>query len=73
MQGTAKFTVSGTHVDRSYPDGGVALSAAITFASRHAGEVPTTFYVRTPEGEPFGRVESDGKHVLVYRTGRDRP
>lgn len=72
MSAKAQFTVSGQHVDRAYPDGAVALSVAITLAARHRGEEPTTFYVRTPEGDPFGRVESDGKHVLVYRTGKDR-
>ena len=61
------WTVSGPDVDKGYVDGGgVALSGAITFASRATGEV--TYYVRTPEGDPFGRVERDADGVIaIYR------
>lgn len=66
------YTVSGPGVDKPYPDGGgVALSAAITHASRADGEA--TFYVRTPDGSAYGRVERD-EHggITVHRIGGGR-
>lgn len=66
------FTLSGPGVDRAYPDGGgVALSAAITHASR--SEMAATFYVRDPAGEIFGRAERDEHgNVRVFRIGEAR-
>jgi len=65
------FTVSGPGVDRCYPSGGVALSAAITYAARAWAEV--TYYVRTPSGEPYGYAEADEDgNVFVRRHGPAR-
>lgn len=66
-----RFTVSGPGVDRPYPEGGPALSAAITYASRATGEA--TFYVRHPDGDLYGRVErAEAGSLQVYRIGGAR-
>lgn len=60
------YTVSGPGVDRTYPDAGPALSAAITFATRATEEC--TFYVRNVNGDIYGRAERDEKGgIFVYR------
>jgi hypothetical protein len=68
MAATKGFTVSGGAVDRAgYPSGPVALSAAITLASRLVED--GTLYVRHPDGEPYGRVERLGRAVHIYAKG----
>lgn len=70
MAARPAFTVSAPGVDRSYREGGPALSAAITAASK----VPTgtNVYVRDPHGNPYGRVERHDHGLLIYRTGAGR-
>lgn len=61
----AAFTVSGPGIDKGYDTSGVAVSAAVTVASR--AKFPVTLYVRDGDGKTVGRVESDGKGtVRVY-------
>lgn len=64
-------TVSAPGLDRGYESPAVALSAAITFATRADSE--TTVYVRGADDSPYGRVERDALGgLLVYRTADDR-
>lgn len=60
-------TVSGPGVDRSFASPAVALSAAMTIASRAPGE--TTLYVRDADGNVYGSVVRAAQGGLtVYRT-----
>jgi hypothetical protein len=63
---TGEFTVSGAGVDLDgFESIAVALSRAITAASRATGE--TTAYVRDADGNGRGRVERDQDgSILVY-------
>lgn len=64
-------TVSAPGLDRGYETPGVALSAAITFATR--ANVETTIYVRDTDDSPYGRVERDALGgLLIYRTAAAR-
>lgn len=66
------FTVSGPNEDRGgYDSGGIALSAAITFASRATGEA--TYYARNTDGTIFGHAERDEDgNVFITRVRGDR-
>lgn len=71
MSRRGAFTVSGGTIDRNgYESGDVALSAAITFASRE--RVDRTLYVRDGAGVAYGRVEAEDGRVRVYRTAAAR-
>lgn len=67
MAAKQKATVSGGAVDRAYESAPVALSAAITFASRASED--TTLYVREADGSPYGRVERLGGEIHIYARG----
>jgi hypothetical protein len=65
------FSVSGAGEDRSYEVAAVAVSAAITIASRATDE--TTVYVRDPDGETIAHVErrKDGTILIYPRRNQD--
>lgn len=58
------FTI--TEGTKTYPEVGVALSAAITYAGRLAEE--GTVYVRDPKGDSRGYVERDEDGVLFVHS-----
>jgi hypothetical protein len=63
------YSVTGPNVERDgYVAPVVALSAAITFATRLDAE--GTVYVRDAKGEPYGHVERDEDGVLHVRARR---
>lgn len=66
VRSAGAFSVSGPSTDKRYPTADVALSAAITIASKAADEA--TFYVRDPHNECKGRVERDRHgHVRIFK------
>ena len=66
------YSVTGPDIDRNgYETGGIALSAAITFASRASGEA--TYYARNADGDVFGHAERDEDGtVYITRVKGDR-